>query len=100
VLLYGLLTHKKAERLHLAHLRPSLLSKIQPAVRDLLLHATQHQARARFKDVPTLAVAEVRDTVFGLDESVDWMSRFREPNHPEWDTVFAPLRAWLATTYP
>jgi len=102
VLLYRLLTRRKAERLHLAHLRPALLAKIPPPIRELLLHATQPQVRARFQEAPTmaLAVAEARDVVFNHEDSAAWMRRFREPKHPDWQEVFAPLRTWLTTRNP
>ncbi len=102
VLLFRLLTRRKAERLHLAHLRPSLLSKLDYPIRELLLNATRPRVRSRYKEAPTMAhaVVEARDIVFDLQESASWMKRFREPNHPDWDVAFDPLRTWLATKPP
>ena len=102
VLLYRLLTRRKADRLHLAHLRPNLLSNLERPIAELLLHATQHQPRNRFQDAPTMAmaIAEARDVVYGLDESALWIRRFRDPKHPDWAETFAPLQGWLTTTGP
>jgi len=99
VLLYRLLTRKEAELLHLAHLRPTLLSNLDPPVRALLLRATQHHAAARFQEARTMAhaVAGVRDVLCGYDDTATWMMHFRDPCHALWDEAFGPLRAWLTT---
>ena len=97
VLLYRLLTRRKADRLHLAHLRPALLSQQPASIRDLLLQATRPVLARRYQDAETMAraVAEARDDVFGHSDAETWMAHFREPNAVEWNEVFAPLRQWL-----
>jgi len=97
VLLYRLLTRRKADRLHLAHMRPGLLAEIPESVRDLLLRATQHRPALRYPSARAMAEAVVRarDAIFGLAEADVWMEAFSEATHPHWSRAFDPLCAWL-----
>ena len=99
VLLYRLLTRRKADRLHLAHFRPGLISKLPGPVRDVLLRATQHLPAMRYQEASIMAyaIATARDVVLGHQDTADWMRDFREASHPRWDVAFAPLREWLQT---
>jgi serine/threonine protein kinase len=97
VLLFRLLTRRKADRLHLAHLRPSLLSQQPKRVRELLLQATRPVPAMRYQDAQTMAraVSEARDEVFGHSDADLWMAHFRRPGAACWTEAFGPLRQWL-----
>jgi len=92
VLLYRLLTRKPPHRLHLAQIRPELLSDHPEALRTLLLHSTRLEPGDRPADARTMG-AEVATAATAMGVATGgWMRLFDAPGPPDpWD----PVRAWL-----
>jgi serine/threonine-protein kinase len=93
VLLYRLLTRKPPHRLHLAQIRPELLSDQPEALRPVLLEATRIEPAARFQDARAMGAAIA--AAYPLESASSWIRLFDDPEeHDPWE----PVRAWLART--
>lgn len=98
VLLYRLMTRKRADHLHLGHYRPSLLSDVPAPVRPVLLRSTRPDPDERYENARFMALATVRarDEFLGRRDEPAWMATFdASAGSPQGTDPWAPLRAWL-----